>query len=327
MLFSKDVIEEQKISNWKRFKNLLFDWGTFIGVVYSVYEIVYNLRALDKDYRPIIVALLIMLGSILMLLVTTIRHADEARRDYNQALTKIDSLKTLNANNMRNAEIISKLIHNICHEYRAVATELFVARMKGKEAVDALIKKNVTSMFYNNAIVNVKEIFDRMTGDSCAVCIKLVDGKSFISTTLRDPVSARERGDVDRQPALMNFDYRSNTAFRKILSDDDPATFFADDDLVGLYNRGDYINANPRWQKLYSATLVAPIRYLYDKNRNACVIGFICVDNKRGLLDNEMAKDLLAWFADILFHILFLVGTSDRFEDFVKFVETRTTSD
>jgi hypothetical protein len=299
--------------SWKLYKTTIFNWGSILAQVISTLAIYYDLRQIragSKEVGNIILWMLVLLSALIWLFVNTTRHADRARQDYNAEKNKVLDLQEENRDLSRSHEVVAKAIHNICHRYRDVLTHFHFAQITGDRVP---LKGDILPRFYVEAITNVKEVFDIITNDSCSVCFKIIDRDNFISTVLRDPVSGRSREAADNSPDLARFDYRRNTAFLKILNKEDTATYFACDDLIDLAASGGYINGNPNWQKLYNATLVAPLRYFYDKqNRESSVLGFICVDNFAGGLENEAAKDLLAWFADLCFHLWCLTGASSE---------------
>lgn len=295
--------------SWKLYKITVFNWSSIFAQVISALAIYYDLRQIragSKEVGNIILWMLVLLSALIWLFVNTTRHADRARQDYNAEKDKVLDLQEKNRELLRSHEVIAKAIHNICHRYRDVLTHFYFAQITGDRAI---LNGDILPRFYVETITNVKEIFDVITNDSCSVCFKIIDRDNYLSTVLRDPVSGRAREAADNSPDLARYDYRRNTAFLKILDKEDPATYFASDDLKELHRAGRYKNDNADWQKLYNATLVAPLRFFYDKkNRESSVLGFICVDNFAGGLDNAAAKDLLAWFADLCFHLWCLTG-------------------
>jgi hypothetical protein len=68
------------------------------------------------------------------------------------------------------------------------------------------------------------------------------------------------------------------------------------------------------YPEFYNATLVLPIRRnLKDENNKPTsefdTFGFLCVDNKKGGFENEVAKNILSALADMLYCLFYLYKT------------------
>lgn len=104
---------------------------------------------------------------------------------------------------------------------------------------------------------------------------------------------------------LPEYRYDQNTAFKVILDEDTNQSYYMSNNLKTEQSEKTYNNANENWHKYYNACLVAPIRYKEMKEDGAeksAVLGFICVDNKKGGF-NEVGKNVLASYADHCFHL------------------------
>ena len=287
----------------KKITDRFAGWIAFAGGIASIISVVAAFFLPTPWPWPfIMVAVLqiIVIGSMVWVLVTAIRHNDKARVKLDKAVAEAARLKIELEYAKDVQSNMAKIVHNFCHQYRKIATEVF-----NSEPGDHFDHERELKIFFMRMLSNIKEVFDVYTGSPCAACVKLLNGND-VSTYLRDDISSRERSRADNSPSLVrSFDYRINTAFRKILSGSIPAFYYSND----LLGEKDYENANPDWQKYYSATLVVPIRFVYDESTGkSSVLGFICVDNKGGGFD-DISVNILASFADLSFHIMNLIHT------------------
>ncbi|PWT81339.1 MAG: hypothetical protein C5B44_03960 [Acidobacteria bacterium] len=155
----------------------------------------------------------------------------------------------------------------------------------------------------------VKDIFDiySSTGQ-CAVCIKFfvfedtvaARGSTKISTALRDDVSMLHRRQIDRNPALKEYDANNNTAFFELLAPQRDMRYFFCNNLKNLK---DYQNANPHWRKYYNSAIVVPIKPSHGHVQESA-LGFLCVDSKSGQFNEDIAVDTLVLIATLLYNHL-----------------------
>ncbi len=287
----------------KKITDRFAGWIAFAGGIASIISVVAAFFLPTPWPWPfIMVAVLqiIVIGSMVWVMVNAIRHNDKVRVKLDKAVDETNRLKSDLAYSKDVQSNMAKIVHNFCHQYRKIATEVF-----NSTPGDHFDHKRELKIFFMRMLSNIKEVFDVYTGNACAACVKLLS-KDDVSTYLRDDISSRERSRADNSPSLVrSFDYRRNTAFRKILSGAIPAVYYSND----LLGEKDYENANPDWHKNYSATLVVPIRFVYDESTGkSSVLGFICVDNKGGGFD-DVSVNILASFADLSFYIMNLIDT------------------
>jgi hypothetical protein len=141
------------------------------------------------------------------------------------------------------------------------------------------------------------EIFGLVTSHPCHASVKTFDRDSGeVATRTRDAlIHNSDRVLADQHAARYN--YSENTAFSVILGDD-ACDLFLSNWLKTLAFRGGYVNGNKDWKKHYAAAIVAPI----SSNRHpgeltvGTVIGFICVDNKRGGFSEIYCRAVLVMF-------------------------------
>ncbi len=157
-------------------------------------------------------------------------------------------------------------------------------------------------------------MLDIMSGDKCAVCIKILDIDEspkdiiMVRTFMRDSSSYRERKSSDK--SIYQYPYYENTAFKTILSRS-PDSYYASDSLC---TETTYVNANNKWQKFYNSTLVCPIRMelvdeMETQDTDYSILGFICVDNLKGGLNNRACIQLLASVSDSLYNHFLMFNT------------------
>jgi len=154
---------------------------------------------------------------------------------------------------------------------------------------------------------NISNALGVMTGDTCAVCIKLLSKDKKVKTFFRDPVSFRERRPYDfkNNNELFIYDVADNYAFKHIHSETLSANYFACDDL---YAHPGYTNSNSSWKKLYCATGVAPIQAdlkgAPPTNNDKDIVGFLCCDNRRRGFEDASVKDFILGFGDLLYRLI-----------------------
>lgn len=224
----------------------------------------------------------------------------------------IKNLKYKLLSESKKMDEVSFVIHNIQDQLRNVMSKLvatYETLLTEKEKVtqsDILDILRITKSYHLYVVDNIKNMFDSLTGSRCSVCIKIVDGfvddnDAIISTLIRDTSSYRVRNSND---SLSNkaFLWHENTAFKDILSETNPQKYYASDDLS---KENSYVNINSNWKSFYNATLVIPIRLGFHENYGCevdnSVLGFICIDNMGGKLNNNIAINLLASIADSLY--------------------------
>jgi len=181
------------------------------------------------------------------------------------------------------------------------------------EKSDVIDILRITKQFNMYLVNNIKDIFDFLTDDSCSVCIKIIgiNDKSevIVSTLMRDTKSFRERKSKD---GLFNepFLWYENTAFKLILSNDTADSYYVSDNLS---KEQSYTNLNNNWRRFYNATLVAPLRInlndsKFGEDQFLNVIGFVCIDNKKGNFDTRASIEVMASIADSLYQYFNLTG-------------------
>lgn len=208
---------------------------------------------------------------------------------------------------------IAFIFHNIhdqlrdnTHSLIKLYEELLIDTTKNANYAEIIDILRITKLYNLYVANNIKDLFDKLTGSNCSVAIKMINGfvddnDPIISTLIRDTRSYRLRRAND---SLDNtgFLWHENTAFRNIMKCNNPAKYYASDELS---NEKGYVNINSNWNKFYNATLVYPIRLGFRQDYQAqldkSIIGFICVDNVDGNLNNNACIDALAAIAESLY--------------------------
>ncbi len=255
--------------------------------------------------------LLIAQVMLISVLITSTRHNDKMANRIRELETangdhqlKISEMLGTIGKEKHIQKKIAEIIHNYNHEFRQVILSI----LEDTPATGTPVDHNRTRKeFFEYTLSQIKEIFDILTGDSCSACVKYLDN-DYVSTIARDHVSSRSRGEADANPRLKKYKYSENTAFGRIMKEG--YRYFLSNNLHAMGD--DYVNVNQKWQKLYNATLVQPIRYLRDGgvggvDGEAEVIGFICVDNMKGNFEEPIAIDILAAFSDPMYHMMYTI--------------------
>lgn len=227
-----------------------------------------------------------------------------------EAIALKDKLETL-SNDF--SEVLN-INHSIQDQLRDRLFELFSAYSelildkKLVSSLELIDYERANELFYLFVVNNLKTAFDSLTKDRCSVCIKLLDegrknnGSIMVRTFIRDSASYSGRRSSDK--SICEYPYYENTAFKSILSPDSPNSIYVSDDLL---SEKTYINLNPNWNNYYNATLVCPIRISLIPEKEMAineysVVGFICIDNMKGRLDNEICTQLLSSVSDGLYN-------------------------
>jgi hypothetical protein len=159
---------------------------------------------------------------------------------------------------------------------------------------------NQTDRNIDEVLTSARTIFLRLTGKPCAICIKTVDPdlrypiRSFydfrVYTLLRDsysrtlPRATNDKTRIDFVGENTADRYIFTPTGREYLND-----VWANDDLIELHQRGEYVNGRDNWYSDYTATVVAGISN-HDDERNVPWRGMLCIDNIGGGLDNSVSK-------------------------------------
>lgn len=183
-----------------------------------------------------------------------------------------------------------------------------------KELADADEEHSAVSLRKVIGIIlgDIQSVFDRVTGDTCSVCIKILDndnGRLDVATWIRDSRSVADRSYVDDLEGTSRFDAYSNTAFREIIDPRSGKRHFRCNDLKALAAQGKYQNANPNWSDHYNAALVVPLA-----QEGAAIegfLGFLCVDNVKGNFDSHVCLPILNTYAGILQTVLLVVRMNE----------------
>jgi hypothetical protein len=165
---------------------------------------------------------------------------------------------------------------------------------------------DMTQDYVAVVISRAKSIFDELTGDECAVCVKrlgLNEDGAFpelptVVKTIRDPASQLRRS-VDNNEKI---DIRENTAFDFIMDRKNKKDFYFNNALFRSYLEGVYQNSRNTWQNHYNATAVCAIRNP-SKDYDNEVLGFLCIDNTKGGFDAELTYAIMQSVSSCLFYV------------------------
>jgi hypothetical protein len=146
--------------------------------------------------------------------------------------------------------------------------------------------------------------FEIVTNSRCCVTIKIIDQAGNISTHMRDLQQNEKRLSADEE--LPIFNYRDNTAFRRCV--DENENYYLANWLPVWWILRQYRNKHVGWFKLYSATVVLPLRL----QRNGQIVAFLCVDNLVGKFPRALTLELLRAYRGSICELLGLLGRIRR---------------
>lgn len=310
----------------KNFLNELFTWvfgiSSLIGLIIGIVPIAFlyfngtspELEALKIPFISMALSVSIL---SLSLVITNLYYGFKVNRlvtipvEHYKIEEKLNSFIKINTAQ-------SKLIHNVLHHLRYIIysfRELNYMVTKKKLKVDEIIATNTfnsLTQFLITLADNIKIYCDKVTQDDCSITIKLIkkiDNDILIKTFIRDSSSYRERKESDfidaKHPKI--YYATDNTAFNTICSPDFKDTKFISNNLKSLFDEGKYTNSNPKWNNYYNACAVIPISLVPNKEKphERVILGFLCIDNFKGKLDDKFFIDSISGISDILFILFF----------------------
>lgn len=298
----------QACESFHRNRELIFGYSGFFSLVVAIISIFFVFFGkLDQQITIVITAVCINNAGLSILCIFLTRRFDLVREQArkSQEIYQVSEKEINHLNEVINKHIyieghIAVIFHNIIHSHRDLVNKINTDLVLKKPSLAKREESFRKYLLY--FLINIKEIFDLITSDTCNVCIKMIleSEKNYdynVKTYLRDSISYRNRRDIDND--IESYPYYKNTAFDCILGHEHH-NFFLSNNLLELEQQGKYRNFNPKWKSNYNACLVVPIRATdrVDYNKN---IGFLCVDNMKGGFDEKIAFNILAAFADLVY--------------------------
>lgn len=296
------VLRFVTVEKYPENKELLFGYASILGTVVTIVFTGYTISQSNTPFES--TATIVALGILNVILVISsmflTRRYYYLQRDMIKLQNSFAPLVVENDKHKSIEKTFAKVLHNINHQARILISKLYRDLLRVNFSKDRQ-REIAFQKYFIFLLDNIKEIFDILTSDQCSVAIKLLvpdDNPELTSvkTHYRDSISFRERRSVDGK--MKSYHYFENTAFKTIIREDYPNTFYYCNDLA---NEKGYVNKNSDWNKFYNACLVVPISMPTTKEENKVIIGFICVDNMKGGFDEAIAKNILASIADLNF--------------------------
>lgn len=285
-------------------------FGFTVGVIIAYFALTSNIETEMKD---IIVLLSISLCTLLFSVIFIFAYQFKESNKIKYLPLENHKFKT----ELKNQSILlyysAEYLHNISHYFRNLVCEIEDLKEDGDFEQIAINFER----FLITLTSNLRSYFSILTEDNCNVTIKLTKYEknelSKVKTLYRDPISYRKRkkSDIKDNGKKIIYDIDDNTAFKIISSPKFKDTSFLCDDLEKKWKKGQYENKTPGWMSLYNACAVVAINKRIEKN-NRKIVGFICIDNDSGNLDNPMVENYLNGIADMLY-VLF-----EKYEKLVK---------
>lgn len=209
---------------------------------------------------------------------------------------------------VKNQPELARIMHSVNHEARnmlCLLEQYYFENLEDDERKtwEQEIRESYKE-FCQCVVLNIKALFDHLTGHTNAVTIKYFTmGKSGeirdtkVHTYMRDLVSRNERGKADANyPEYFAVD---NTAFEEILSATTDSHYMNNN----LIKDPTYKNLHKGWEKYYNACLVSGMIIDHRKRKEYNIpkvkVGAVCVDSLEGGY-TETGHNLLACITDIL---------------------------
>lgn len=279
-------------------------------------------------YSTVIAVNVVNIGLILALLSSLKRNdnvrsiGEKLRKDYNykEHLLNEEKSKLKDKIDFMSASIMALTKSNkaITHELKMLKNRILIAISSGKieEYQDIMTDVKSFLVFYT---ANLKNFFDKHTGDECSVYITMLTDESadeddkYCETFFRDPTSYVERQHIDTK--RKRYLAKEFFPFKEITSKDNTADSFQCEDCNLLHHFHDRI---PEWDKFFKAIVSTPIQKPV-KGSNGMVgyntIGFLTVDNMNGGLSDLICLNCLKAYSDVFYD---LINTLFYLEEKVK---------
>lgn len=276
-------------------KEIIFGYAGILGTVVTVLYTLYSgfMVGRNPGFEVTILALCLLNIFLVITSVSLMRRFFRLEQQVRPDKEKISQLEQSQIG-------VAKILHNINHQARNL-----ISKINSDIITNDFSKERARDLAFQKYLIyllgNIKEIFDLLTADQCAVCVKIIISNeqpelSTVKTQYRDSISFRERKSTDKN--LQSFPYYENTAFKLIIQDPYKNPFFLSNDLR---NEKGYNNKNPNWNKYYNASLVVPISIPLSKDQDRIILGFICIDNQKGGFDDVVCRNILSSIADLNF--------------------------
>jgi len=252
-------------------KSAIVFWVSLIGGVASILGLMISLASPgDWQTKHIAVSsaayILFLIGIELYILIERgrlVRKHDSALREAtserDSALREVERVRAYRAN--------YEPLHAISHAFRDSFSVRFGQDVKKVEF------ETQDSEFCLKVLEIVSVVFSRLTGTTCATCIKAYIPSHEVMVTIgRDNVSKAERYEV------LVTRVQDNTAWMHIVRDQQ--THFFSNNLRLLAAANAYKNDRSDWGKFYMSTIVWPIRKVGTQASPFHLFGVLCVDSK-----------------------------------------------
>jgi len=282
----------------------LLGFGVSIGFTISAIN-----KDLDSELLDVVILLGLSLSILLLSVVFIFVYYFRASERLGTDLSDLKRDKIIADRNSAHHQVLvvnsAEFLHNISHHFRDLICE--IEEIKDSEGLPPILDKFDT--FLNTLTANLVSYFNLLTGDQCAVTIKIARpgdaGISQVKTFYRDPTSYRKRSKSDRSQdgKLVAHEVADNTAFSIIASPEWRNTSYLCDNLYDEWINEKYENRTQGWQRLYNACAVVAISKKVKVGQRK-ILGFLCVDNQAGNMANSVSENFLNGIADMLY-ILF----------------------
>jgi hypothetical protein len=192
--------------------------------------------------------------------------------------------------------VISKSLRKFSFDYIKTHRTLLAAATAAKQ--------NEADFHFQNSqeltalCSSVAQLFEELSGEDCHCTLKVFNPKTGeISTKARDDLNHNhDRRRIDEWRSV--FSYRLDTGFTSVLENADCLMFLCND-IKGTYPNGNYLNANPDWQKYFNSTIIFPLSAQQSSqgvSKDTC-FGFITIDSLKGNFNKDLCESLMSFYA------------------------------
>jgi hypothetical protein len=281
----------------------LFCWIGILGASASIICLVYVMID-NPDWRNLYIALTSCLY-IVALIIITVFHTKEREILLEEKCDAQIKLKEamvdkeracLEAKQAAAFESVFPDLHAISHAFRDEYERL------NNHPISSLDDLKGSRFLLCTADI-LKMIYDRITGKTCAVCIRLhIEKQKILVPIARDAASSAQRGLFDSWGigGYGATSVKSNTASQRIIINGE--NFFVEDDLMKLKDREGYDNERKDWFQLYRSTLVLPIRFYNEATQEKHIPALLGIDSRAtGIFNNNACIEIGATVTDMMY--------------------------
>jgi hypothetical protein len=170
----------QACKSFDRNKELIFGYSGFFSLVVSIISVFFVFFGkLDQQITIVIIAVCITNASLSILCIFLTRRFDLAGEQIrkSQEIYQVSEKEINHLNEVINKHIyieghIATIFHNIIHSHRDLVNKINTDLVLKKPSLTK--REESFRKYLLHFLINIKEIFDLITSDTCSVCIKMI---------------------------------------------------------------------------------------------------------------------------------------------------------